>query len=109
MIFGKKPKAPETSGETIYTCPMHPEVQSSTPGKCPHCGMFLVAKNDAADSGHKHEASDETSGGCCGGHGHQGTENASGDGCCGGQGHQGANNATGDGCCGGHKGEHAHQ
>jgi RND family efflux transporter MFP subunit len=26
----------------IYTCPMHPEVQSNTPGKCPKCGMQLV-------------------------------------------------------------------
>jgi Cu+-exporting ATPase len=24
-----------------YTCPMHPEVQSSTPGSCPKCGMAL--------------------------------------------------------------------
>ena len=24
-----------------YTCPMHPEVISDTPGKCPKCGMFL--------------------------------------------------------------------
>ncbi len=27
-----------------YTCPMHPEVQSSTPGSCPKCGMTLVPK-----------------------------------------------------------------
>jgi Cu+-exporting ATPase len=26
---------------TIYTCPMHPEVQQSTPGDCPKCGMAL--------------------------------------------------------------------
>lgn len=25
-----------------YTCPMHPEVQSDKPGKCPKCGMNLV-------------------------------------------------------------------
>jgi hypothetical protein len=24
-----------------YTCPMHPEVVSDTPGKCPKCGMNL--------------------------------------------------------------------
>ena len=28
----------------IYTCPMHPEVQSDKPGKCPKCGMNLVKK-----------------------------------------------------------------
>jgi len=29
---------------TIYTCPMHPEVESPAPGKCPKCGMDLVPK-----------------------------------------------------------------
>ncbi len=28
----------------IYTCPMHPEVQSDKPGKCPKCGMNLEKK-----------------------------------------------------------------
>jgi len=28
--------------EKIYTCPMHPEVKSKKPGKCPKCGMNLV-------------------------------------------------------------------
>ena len=28
---------------TKYTCPMHPEVVRSKPGKCPKCGMTLVA------------------------------------------------------------------
>ena len=28
----------------IYTCPMHPEVQSREPGKCPKCGMKLEPK-----------------------------------------------------------------
>ena len=29
-------------GESIiYTCPMHPEVQQTTPGDCPKCGMAL--------------------------------------------------------------------
>jgi heavy metal-binding protein len=31
---------------TVYTCPMHPEVTSSQPGKCPKCGMNLVPKKD---------------------------------------------------------------
>lgn len=33
----------------MYTCPMHPEVRQSTPGKCPKCGMKLV--REAADAG----------------------------------------------------------
>ncbi|MET4108550.1 MULTISPECIES: heavy metal-binding domain-containing protein [Hymenobacter] len=28
-----------------YTCPMHPEVVSDQPGKCPKCGMTLVKKS----------------------------------------------------------------
>ncbi len=28
--------------KVIYTCPMHPEIQSNKPGNCPKCGMKLV-------------------------------------------------------------------
>lgn len=31
-------------GATLYTCPMHPEVISDKPGKCPKCGMTLIPK-----------------------------------------------------------------
>lgn len=38
------PKTAEISKGTTatYTCPMHPEVRSDKPGKCPKCGMALV-------------------------------------------------------------------
>lgn len=36
----------------VYTCPMHPEVQSDKPGKCPQCGMNLEKKMMPA--GHMH-------------------------------------------------------
>lgn len=29
----------------VYTCPMHPEVVSDKPGKCPTCGMDLEPKS----------------------------------------------------------------
>jgi hypothetical protein len=32
------------SQATVYVCPMHPEVTSSTPGVCPKCNMKLVPK-----------------------------------------------------------------
>jgi hypothetical protein len=28
----------------VFTCPMHPDVKSGTPGTCPKCGMTLVKK-----------------------------------------------------------------
>lgn len=50
-ITGCKPKTetsttPPTTTESkvTYTCPMHPEVTSDKPGKCPKCGMDLVKK-----------------------------------------------------------------
>ncbi len=33
--------------QTIYTCPMHPEVRLPEPGTCPKCGMKLVKKEGA--------------------------------------------------------------
>jgi hypothetical protein len=30
-------------GSVMYACPMHPEVTSEEPGRCPKCGMKLVA------------------------------------------------------------------
>ena len=32
------------SSDAIHICPMHPEVKQKGPGKCPKCGMALVAK-----------------------------------------------------------------
>src|SRR5690348_9135377 len=39
------------ASEGKYTCPMHPEVMSDTPGVCPICGMALepVAPNPGAE------------------------------------------------------------
>ena len=36
----------------IYTCTMHPEIQSNQPGACPKCGMALVQKKSSS-SDHK--------------------------------------------------------
>ena len=38
-----KTKAPKPKTEKMnYSCPMHPEVTSDKPGKCPKCGMDLT-------------------------------------------------------------------
>ena len=34
----------------VYSCPMHPEVKSSTPGDCPKCGMALVPEREVPQS-----------------------------------------------------------
>ncbi len=36
--------------ETFWRCPMHPEINQSTPGQCPICGMNLHRNGDAAAS-----------------------------------------------------------
>ncbi|HUP91065.1 MAG TPA: heavy metal translocating P-type ATPase [Solimonas sp.] len=43
-----KAPAVATSGDLIYTCPMHPEVQNKGPGSCPICGMALEPKSPSA-------------------------------------------------------------
>jgi Cu+-exporting ATPase len=45
---GGTPAAKADTAKTKYTCPMHPEVLSDTPGACPKCGMALVKKKTAA-------------------------------------------------------------
>lgn len=41
---------------TVYSCTMHPEVQSSKPGKCPKCGMKLVAQQPSRDKTNANES-----------------------------------------------------
>ena len=33
-----------------YFCPMHPEVTSHEPGRCPKCNMFLIAKEEEEEA-----------------------------------------------------------
>ncbi|MCI0333188.1 MAG: heavy metal translocating P-type ATPase [Planctomycetes bacterium] len=34
--------------DTVYTCPMHPEIEQDHPGACPKCGMALEPKTVSA-------------------------------------------------------------
>ncbi len=38
---GEAAAEPPADDGTLYTCPMHPEVQQQGPGSCPKCGMAL--------------------------------------------------------------------
>jgi len=46
----KNSAKPEIHPGTIYTCPMHPEIERDRPGDCPICGMALELKTISADS-----------------------------------------------------------
>ncbi len=46
---------------TVFTCPMHPEVEQDHPGECPKCGMALEPKTAATGGGEEdHELRDLT-------------------------------------------------
>ena len=44
-----KKKSNEAAADATYVCPMHSQVRSDKPGKCPICGMTLIKKE------HSHE------------------------------------------------------
>lgn len=48
--LGEDDAEPEDVPEgTIYTCPMHPEIEQVGPGSCPKCGMALEPKTVSLD------------------------------------------------------------
>ncbi|OFY07346.1 MAG: hypothetical protein A2X05_05900, partial [Bacteroidetes bacterium GWE2_41_25] len=49
-----KKNSTEQQDTKKYICPMHPEVVTDRPGKCPKCGMTLVEKTDTK-TGKKHD------------------------------------------------------
>src|SRR3989338_6865118 len=44
--------------KTKYTCPMHPEVVSGHPGRCPKCGMNLEPSEKKPDEHKNHKIED---------------------------------------------------
>ena len=44
--------------DTVYTCPMHPEIRRTAPGNCPKCGMALEPVMPTAEEGESAELVD---------------------------------------------------
>jgi FtsP/CotA-like multicopper oxidase with cupredoxin domain len=64
---------PDSAGPVTYVCPMHPEVTSTEPGRCPKCGMKLLAADTATMAAGGHDAASMEHGGHDDDHGeHQG-------------------------------------
>jgi FtsP/CotA-like multicopper oxidase with cupredoxin domain len=53
---------PEGTSAAAYACPMHPEVVSDAPGRCPKCGMKLLAAHLVGESSHEHAHEHEEAG-----------------------------------------------
>ena len=50
-LHGTKAEPAADAKNTVYTCPMHPEVRQVGPGSCPICGMALEPEAGGADDG----------------------------------------------------------
>ena len=50
-LHGAAPDPAADTKNTIYTCPMHPEIRQVGPGACPICGMALEPEAGGADDG----------------------------------------------------------
>jgi FtsP/CotA-like multicopper oxidase with cupredoxin domain len=75
---------PDDAGPVTYACPMHPEVVSDHPDRCPKCGMKLLATTSVAMEGGGHDMGGHEAGGHDagpmdhGGHDHHGHEEHNG-------------------------------
>jgi len=63
---------PADAGPVTYACPMHPEVTSGEPGRCPKCGMKLLPAESVPKSAAADGAAMDVHGGHAGGHDHRG-------------------------------------
>jgi Cu+-exporting ATPase len=57
-LAGKTASPEPVRPDTVYTCPMHPEVRQIGPGSCPMCGMALEPLSPTAEAGPNPELAD---------------------------------------------------
>jgi Cu+-exporting ATPase len=57
---GASVPASRAGGETLWTCPMHPQIVRDVPGSCPICGMALEAMTPQAGDAANPELADMT-------------------------------------------------
>jgi Cu+-exporting ATPase len=60
ILVGLSLPKKEVPGGTIYTCPMHPEIEQDHPGTCPKCGMALEPKTISTEPEDDSELRDMT-------------------------------------------------
>jgi hypothetical protein len=53
----------QQTSDTVYVCPMHPEVRQAEVGRCPVCGMTLEAQPDEPTAADVEETEPEATGG----------------------------------------------
>jgi FtsP/CotA-like multicopper oxidase with cupredoxin domain len=61
---------PADAGPVTYACPMHPEVVSDQPGRCPRCGMKLLAATSVPEPSAGHDRAGMDHDGGAGDHDH---------------------------------------
>ena len=61
---------PADAGPVTYACPMHPEVVSDQPGRCPKCGMKLLAATSVPEPSAGHDRAGMDHDGGAGDHDH---------------------------------------
>lgn len=60
VAFVAEMDVPAAAGASAYVCPMHPEIVSDHPDRCPRCGMKLMPRSAVpsgqGDASHEHHA-----------------------------------------------------
>ena len=59
IAFVAEMEMPGVEGSVVYACPMHPDIVSDNPGRCPRCGMRLQPSLPAVATDDHNQTSDQ--------------------------------------------------